>query len=110
MSFDGVPTMMRDPIEWLRRTSKVVNALLQGKTNNVGTVTLNANSTTTTVTLSEGRLGSDTYVGLTPTTSSAKTAMADGYMITKDVAAQTFTITHNNTADTDKIFTFVLIG
>jgi hypothetical protein len=94
----------------LRKMIRVISGAMQGKTNNVGTVTLTANSTTTTITLSAGRLGSDTHISFTATTANAATADGAGLYVSKNVANNQFTITHNNTADVDKTFTYALIG
>jgi hypothetical protein len=110
MSYLSMPEFMPDPIAWLRRTKDVVNGLMQGKSNNVGTVTLTANTTTTTVTLAAGRLGTDTHISFTATTASAKTTDAAGISYSKDVPNNQFTITHDNTADVDKTFSYALIG
>ena len=96
--------------EALRDIILVVKGVMQGKTNNVGTVTLTANTTSTTVTLAAGRLGVDTHISLTATTATAQTAAGAGMYVTKSVADSQFTITHNNTADADKTFTYALIG
>jgi hypothetical protein len=96
--------------EALRDIILVVKGIMQGKTNNVGTITLSANTTSTTVTLAAARLGVDTHISLTATTASAQTAAGAGMYVTKDVANSQFTITHNNTVDADKTFTYALIG
>lgn len=110
MAYLDPPEYRPDPIMWLRQMTRVVKGIMQGKTNNVGTVTLSAGTTTTTVTLAEGRLGSDTHISLTATTASAKTSAGAGMSVSKNVANKTFTITHDNTADVDKTFTYALIG
>jgi hypothetical protein len=92
MAYLNPPEYMPDPIEWLRQMTRVVKGMLQGKTNNVGTVTLRANATTTTVTLAEGRLGSDTHISLTATTASAKTSAGVGISVAKNITNNTFMI------------------
>lgn len=98
--------------EWARTVTDSVVAHSNGKTNNTGTVTLGANTTSTVVTLAAGRLGNDTIVLLSPTTASAATEFGAGslYLSARDVDAKTFTLTHANTADTDKIFDYILVG
>lgn len=53
-----------------REISSVVNNILLGKTNNVGTVTLDTGWATTT-TIYDERIGYDSYIGLIPSTSAA---------------------------------------
>lgn len=98
--------------EWLRRVVKVVNNIMQGKTNNIGSLTLTANSATTTVTEAKGRIGQNTVILLAPTTTNAATEFGAGtiYVSGRDVANNQFTITHVNNAQTDRIFNYVLIG
>jgi hypothetical protein len=110
MAFLDAPEYEEDHVNLLRKLLRVVKGAMQGKTNNAGTLTLTANSTTTTVTFAKGRLGTGTHISLTATTTSAATAAGLGLKVVIDVANDQFTITHNNTADSDKIFTYALIG
>lgn len=55
-----------------REISEVVNNLLNGKSNNVGTVTLNTGWATTTTIYNE-RIGADSYISLVPSSASAGT-------------------------------------
>jgi len=98
--------------DFIRGVNVVVPGIMQGRTNNTGTVTLTAGATTTVVSLATGRLGPYTQVMFTPTTVSAATEFGAGklYVSSRNVDAAQFTITHTNTADTDKIFQFALIG
>lgn len=92
----------------------VVNALIglaNGRSNNTGTLTLTASSTTTVVTLAAGRLGNDTVVLLMPTTANAGTEYGSGNLyITTDVANKQITVHHTNNAQTDRTFKYVLVG
>lgn len=108
--FDDIPEYAPNHEMLLRQMIVILKGMMHGKTNNTGSVTLAANTTTTTTTLAEGRIGSDTHISLTATTASAKTAASAGLSVTKNVTNNTFTITHNNTADIDKTFTYALIG
>lgn len=111
MAFESVPPEMSANMpEWLRRIARVTNSLLQGKTNNTGSVTLTANAGSTVVTLASGRLGIDTVILMQPTTANAAGAIATTYESARDVSAGTFTLTHTNTASTDRVFKFVLVG
>lgn len=92
--------------EWTRKVAEVANSLRDGKINTVSTVTLTANTTTTTIT--DPRISANTFIGLMPTTATAQTAMGAGWRIacTEGQAV----ITHNNTADTDKTLQYAILG
>lgn len=110
MGFLQAPENMPEPMEWCRRIARVVNQAMQGKTNNTGTVTLTANATSTTVSEAPNRLGEETVILFMPTTANAAAAMTNVYVSSRSVANNTFTITHANTATTDRVFNYVLIG
>jgi hypothetical protein len=94
--------------EWIRKVSEVVNAVMNGKTNAAGTVTLTANAATTTIT--DARIGANTSVKLTPTTANAATAVATTYQTFPNAATGAIVINHANNAQTDKTFAYVLLG
>lgn len=110
MSYLNMPEFIANPLEWLRQTKNVVNGLMQGKSNNYGTVTLTANAGSTTVTESSGRISSTAVILFMPTTSNAAIAAQTMYVSSTSPLSNTFTITHANNAQTDKTFRYVLIG
>ncbi len=112
MSFPNMPEHMTDPVEWLRKTVSVVNGMMRGRTNNYGTVTLTANSATTTVTLSKDRISIYSVIVFMPTTANAATEFGAGTMYVSATApgSNTFTITHVNNAQTDRSFRYAIIG
>ena len=87
-----------------REISERVNAILLGKVNSTGTVTLTANTTTTTVNDANAH-GSSVPV-LVPTTANAA---AEAWYISSR-ATGSFAITHANAATTDRTFLYVLLG
>ena len=95
---------------------RIIRNIMQGKTNNTYTVTLTANSATTTVSVAQHDLGPYSTILFMPTTANAATEFGAGLMyvsaITIDGAAGTyqFTITHTNNAQVDRTFRFVIIG
>jgi len=89
-----------------RRIADVIFQLLNGKTNNVGTVTLTANAGSTAVTYDKA--GVNSAIVLSPTTSNAAAAVGTTYVSAK--GKKTFTLTHANNAQTDRIFNFVVTG
>lgn len=95
---------------WYRELAISHNNIMRGKTNNTGSFTLTANTTTTTIQESEGRVGEETQLHFAPTTA---TAAADTPYISangRDVLNNRVIVTHANTADTDKTYKYTLIG
>ena len=110
MSFLKAIETHTNPLEWCKQLAKKINSVMDGKTNNTGSLTLTASSTTTVVTFAEGRIGADTVILLSPTTANAAGALSGLYVSGRDVAAKTVTFTHANTATTDRTFSYALIG
>lgn len=110
----GVPESMDNPIEWCRRIAQVVNAVMRGRTNNVGMLTLTAGVTSTVVQLAKGVLSKDSALLFDPLTAHAATEIYGATMYVtsanRDVTNARFTITHANTADSDKIFRYIVVG
>lgn len=102
MSYPGLAPNETD----LRKIVGVVLRLLAGKTNNVTTVTLTANATTTTLT--DSRIGGGSYIGFEPTTANAASTRSTLYVSAKDKG--TATLTHSNTADVDKTYAVLIVG
>jgi|TARA_R110000851_G_scaffold115743_1_gene241722 hypothetical protein len=88
----------------LREISEVTNGIMNGKTNNTGSVTLRASNTTTTIT--DERLGFDSIILLSPL--SANAAAQTPYISTK--AKGSVVITHTSTAHTDLNFDYIIVG
>jgi hypothetical protein len=87
-----------------RNIAEVVNNAMNGKTNNTGTITLAASTTTTTIT--DERLGFDSVILLSPLTANA--AAQTPYVSTK--AKGSAVITHTSTAHTDLNFDYIIVG
>lgn len=85
---------------------RTINKILSGKTNNFGSVTLTANTTTTTLT--DPRIGINSVIHLQPTTANAAGALATTYFGTPGDG--TVTITHANAATTDRTFKYTVSG
>ena len=86
----------------------VINELTQGRSNATGTVTLTAGAATTTVTNSNFASGSSVY--LTPTTANAAAEIGNGTMYVSARAAGSFTLTHANNANADRIYLYAIQG
>lgn len=97
---------------WYRDLAGVTNAIIQGRTNNTGSLTLTANTATSTVTEAPLRLSTNSVILLSPKTANAATEFGSGnlYVSNIDVNAKTFTITHTNAATTDRDFDYAIIG
>jgi hypothetical protein len=104
--YQGVPEVLTDSVEHRRQLARLGNNLLQGKLNSVIQVTLTANSGTTTVI--DKRIGANTGLFFSPLTADAAAALSGLYISTQ--ANGTATLTHANTATTDRTFNVLLIG
>ena len=88
-----------------------VNAILNGKINAFGSVTLTANAASTTVT--DSRVSVNSAVFLFPQTANAAAEFGNGTVYIKPgdhVNKTSFKITHANNANADKTFSWLLIG
>lgn len=104
--YNGVPVDLPNEREHRRQIAQLANNLLQGKLNTVIQVTLAPSATTTTVT--DKRIGANTGLFFSPLTADAAAAVSSLY-----VSAQvngSATLTHANTATTDRTFNVLLIG
>ncbi len=106
LSTDPVYTVWSNQPEWMSKMARAINNILKGKTNNVGDVTLTANAASTVVT--DPRVGYNSVVTLSPTTSNAAAAIGTTYIAT--YGDGTFTITHANNAQVDKVFKYTVVG
>jgi hypothetical protein len=96
----------------LWRIVAAIIALARGASNAVGTVTLRAGQTTTTVTPSTSpaaeNVSSGMQVFLQPKTANAAAVIASTYI--SDVGSKSFTITHPSDANADKTFGWKAAG
>lgn len=110
MAFLGAPEYETNHANLLRKIIRVLDGVMRGKTNNTGTFTLTANSATTTLTFAAGQIGQDTVITWMPTTANAAGAMSNLYVSARNVASNTVTLTHTNTATNNRTFSYVLTG
>lgn len=103
-----LPPRWTDVGEQVRRIVTAVNNILRGKTNNVGTVTLTANSATTTLT--DIRIGINSVILLQPTTANASAEIGAGAIYFGTPGDGTVTINHANNAQTDRTFNYAVVG
>lgn len=91
-----------------RKINTSINNMLDGRSDNYGTVTLTASATTTTVATSGLKVSANSVILLSPKTANAAAALASTYV--SAVGNGTFTLTHANNSQTDRTFGFVWIG
>lgn len=91
-----------------RRITSAINNMIDGRTDNYGSVTLRANEATTVVATSGLRVSENSTILLSPRTANAAAALATTYVSAKGNG--TFTLTHANNSQTDKTFDFAWIG
>ena len=90
-----------------RHLAIAVNNALQGKINSIGSVTLTASSTTTTLT--DPRIGGESIVLLMPTTAHAATAYVAGIWFS-NVTRGAIVLNHTNSINADQRFTYIILG
>lgn len=91
---------------FFERLFRTLEGIMDGRTRNYGTFTLTENTTTTTV--NDARFESQQSVVWAPTTSNAAGAMTNLYVSAR--ANGSFTLTHANTATTDRTFLYIITG
>jgi len=84
----------------------ILAGVMDGKTNNTGTITLSASATTTT--LDDPRIGAGSVILFMATTANAKTAAAGLYVSARD--SGTATLTHASAVAVDQTFSYAVIG
>ena len=89
-----------------RAVAEIVNGIMDGKTNNTGRITLAQSSTTTTLT--DARIGIESVILFTPTSSHAAAEMAHLFISSQTTGSAT--ITHRNTGHNDLNFQYIIVG
>lgn len=91
-----------------REVAEVVNGLLDGNSNNRGTVTLATSAASTAIT--DYRAGPDSIVLLMPTTANASAEIGAGTIYVSARATNSFTLTHANNSQSDRTFGYIIVG
>lgn len=104
--YRGVSPFNDDEAAHRRDLADVLNNVLQGKLNNTGTLTLTAGAASTTI--SDPRIGANSVVLMMAKTSNAAAALATTYFDT--FADGSCVVHHANNAQTDRNFTYAVIG
>lgn len=105
--YTAVPVMLSNEKEHRRQIAQLANNLLAGKSNNVVQVTLNANATSTTIT--DARIGANTFIGFTPLTTNASAAVTSGMHVYSQQNGSAVLV-HPSSPNVDQTFNVVLIG
>jgi hypothetical protein len=100
----GARADLNDLAQWSIDASQQINDIAIGQSENTFVGTLRANETTSTFTDGRIKFGS----AVIPVPMSANAALAELYQFS--TANGTVTFTHDNTADTDRTFRFVICG
>jgi len=101
-----VPLDWSNEAEHRRKIAESVNKILDGKINATGSLTLEANSPTTT--LNDGRIGLSSVLLLQPKTSNAAATMSSWHISSR--ASGSITFSHPNNAQTDRTFDYLVVG
>ncbi len=108
ISYPQAPENARADDLSIKAISRVTNNIMRGKTNNRGEVTLTAASATTVV--PDVNVGGDSFIIFMPTTANAAIELGNSTMYVSSTGKQTFTITHDNNAQVDRTFRYVVFG
>ena len=90
-----------------REISEVVNGLMEGKSNNTGTVTLAVASATTT-TINDERIGYNSIITFMPTTANAASELTNLYVSARNKGGAT--LTHSANVSADKTYSYIIVG
>lgn len=105
-TFPPVPALQTNEVPQINRIVDAVNRLNQGKANVTLVATLTANAATTTLT--DARISAQSFIDGSPHTANAAAAKAGMYYSEKKKGS--VVVNHANNSQTDKTFTFVIIG
>ena len=101
------PLALKDEKEHRRQIAQAVGQTIAGKLNAVTSVTLTPGATSTT--LIDERIGANTFIGFSPRTTDAVTALTSGLYVSSKKNGQA-TLTHASSANSDQTFDVLLIG
>ena len=107
-SFPTAPLTGTDEREHRRKIAQAANLALGGKLNCTGSVTLTPSAGSTAVT--DARASANSVILLSPLTAHAAAELSAGTLYISARTAGSFTLTHANNAQNDRIFAYALIG
>ena len=100
----NVPRTQAGMYQWLNQAARQINSLRSGAHNTTSSITLNANSNTTTLT--DSRIGAQSFVHLSPLTESA----ADESWWISSQSQGSATISHSNSPDTTRTYRTIIVA
>jgi hypothetical protein len=106
MSVPKISTRGLSDAQQLVLMAERINSIIDGKIDAVDSFTLTANATTTTV--SDNKFESNMVPVWSPATANAAAAMTNVYLSARTKGG--FTLTHSNTATTDRTFNYSRLG
>lgn len=104
--YPAVPVDLPNEKAHRRLIATSLNNQGQGKLNAVTSVTLTVSGTTTTLT--DARIGANTFIGFSPMTAHAASAVTSLYVSAQKKGSAT--LTHASSANADQTFAVLLIG
>ena len=90
-----------------REVAEIVRGIMDGRTNNTGSVTL-ASSSATSTTLNDARIGYGSTIILSPVTANAAAFLTAVYVSAK--AQGSATLTHSANTLTDRTYQYIIVG
>lgn len=91
---------------WDLQARTIINGTVAGKLNVLGELTLNANAATTV--LNDALITQASFVGLMPMSANAATALVSLYFAPSQTGS--VVINHQNNAQTDRTYRYVIFG
>jgi|TARA_R110001592_G_scaffold93181_1_gene270802 hypothetical protein len=104
--YPNVPISMPDHDLHLRLIASSLNNTIDGKINSTGSITLTANTTTSTLT--NARIGENSTIVFMPTTANGRTALNTLYVSARVNGSAT--LTHASSGNTDQTLGFTIFG
>lgn len=102
-----VPTNLVNMTGWAQAIGRQLNQAVSGKLNATATVTVAINVATTTLT--DSRIGPNSFIALMPITADAASAIGSGCYITGQTNGSA-TINHANSSVNDRTYAVLIIG
>lgn len=102
----SVARSWHDDKEHRAKLADAINQVLKGKINCTGEVTLTASTALTTLT--DARIGANSFIGFMPQTSNAATFLSSLYVSSRGKG--TADLTHTSTAVSDRTYTYAVLG
>jgi len=93
-----------------QKQNRIIQQLIEGRSNAVGSVTLTHDGIATTTTVTATTCGPNSGVWLFPQTANAAAVVATTYVLVTNVTPGQFIVTHATTVNADVTFWWVCLG